>query len=210
MSRIQHDKRMLKKKYHAGLSTKVSFIVFVCLLLSLFIFSPVLEKTAECVEVGNVTVVIENGTIKVSSDLILDQSHISDMNDGLQKEFIFFVDLFREWKIWPDEFILGTKLSRKIRSDSVKKEFAVITSDKASVSEQRFNSLESLLSEALKLNNIELVRTGALLSGTYFVKVTASSRTRKHAPIIGYLLFFMPENEFSVEKISGKFVIPEK
>lgn len=200
----------MNKKYNETVSSKNARFLLVCLLFYLLILYPSIERASECAEIASVTVSLDRNKVKVSSDLKLDESHIRDLNEGLQKEFIFYVDLFREWNIWPDEFIHGIKITRKVRSDPVKKEFTVITSGETSFMEQRFNSLDSLLSEALRLNNVTLITTEALLPGSYYVKVTAVSRIRKHAPIIGYLLFFVPENEFDLKKVSDSFIVTEK
>lgn len=210
MSRLKRYNGIVTNEYHRKLSLPKRLVCFGSLLVSLLIVDPILERAAECVEIGTVTVVAESDTLKISSDLKLDESHISELKDGLKKEFIFYVDLFRQWTIWPNEFIHGVRIIRKISSDPVKKEFTVINSVGTSLSEQRFNSLDSLLLEALRLDGIELTKKEKLVPGSYFVKVTAESRIRKHAPIIGYILFFVPENEFEVEKISDTFIIPEK
>ncbi|GBD99393.1 hypothetical protein BMS3Abin07_01428 [bacterium BMS3Abin07] len=183
------------------------FLVF----MGFFIFFNIITtKSTEAAEIGDVSVTINKGIISVSGNLILDDTQINDLKNGLQKELIFYVDLFRQWDIWPDEFIKGLKIIRRLKSDPVKNEFIMVSSIKGSTTEHRFNTLESLLSEALKFNNVLLSSTGDLLPGNYFVKVTAVSRIRKLAPLIGYLLFFVPEKEFTVEKNSDIFVLPAK
>ncbi len=165
---------------------------------------------AEGVELGTISVEIKEDAILVSSDLRLDEDQIEDLQNGIEKEITFYVDLFREWAVWPDEFIFGTRINRKIRSDPVKEEFSINSNGNASDDEKRFNSLASLLSEALTLKDVELSSTGHLRPGRYFVKVSAESRIRKLAPIVGYLLFFVPEMEFKVDRNSDIFMIPEK
>jgi hypothetical protein len=57
----------------------------------------------------------------------------------------------------------------------------------------------------LKLTNIR-----ELDPGEYFVKITVDSKIRKLPPVIGYILFFVSENEFSISKDSQRFQINKK
>ena len=163
---------------------------------------------AEGVELDNITVILTQESVTVGAELNLDDAQISDLKNGIHKELIFYIDLFKEWNVWPDEFISGVKIIRKVKCDPVKKEFSMISYNESSITELRFNSLESLLDAALKIDNLTAFRTEGLRPGRYFVKVSAESRIRKLAPLIGYLLFFVPENEFGVEMNSQKFTVP--
>jgi len=166
------------------------------------------DMSAEAVEVHPVRLSVRDRIIYADSGLTLDQTQLNDLRNGLHKELIFYVDLFREWDIWPDEFISGIRITRELRSDPVKKEFYMISTVGGLVSERRFTSLESLLAEALTLKGVAVASTSGLLPGKYFVKVSVESRIRKLAPIIGYLLFFVPEKEFSVENTSEVIRVP--
>jgi hypothetical protein len=165
-------------------------------------------NATEGVEIGTVYVEIKEDSLIVNSDLHLDEDQIEDLQNGIEKEITFYVDLFRQWSVWPDEFISGIRIKRKIKSDPVKNEFSINSNGNESNDEQRFSSLASLLSEALSLKDVKLSSINHLRPGRYFVKVSAESRIRKLAPIIGYLLFFVPEMEFKVEKNSDIFEIP--
>ncbi|MBI3593199.1 MAG: hypothetical protein HY099_06955 [Nitrospirae bacterium] len=62
----------------------------------------------------------------------------------------------------------------------------------------------------MTISDMKLTNIRELETGTYFVKVTAESRMKKLPPVIGYLLFFVPEKEFSVSKNSQTFQINTK
>ena len=160
---------------------------------------------ADGAEISEVSISRENKSVSVNAELILDEGQIADLNSGIQKELIFYVDLFKHWNFWPDEFITGIIFTRVIKSDPIKKEFSLISVERRSKTETRYNSLETLLSHALKIDSERVFSTDGLQSGNYFVKVTVVSRIRKLAPIVGYLLFFVPEKEFSIERNSERF-----
>jgi hypothetical protein len=196
-----------KRNYLSRIRTTASIRIFI--FLSVINVIMLLQVNAtEGVEIRTVNVEIKEDSLIVNSDLHLDEGQIEDLQNGIEKEITFYVDLFRQWAVWPDEFISGTRIQRKIKSDHVKNEFSINSNSNNSDDEQRFSSLASLLSEALSLKGIELSSINHLRPGRYFVKVSAESRIRKLAPIVGYLLFFVPQMEFKVEKNSEVFEIP--
>ncbi len=74
----------------------------------------------------------------------------------MTKEFRFYIDLFRVWKIWPDEFVLNRSFIRTLRSDPVKKEYLATSSDGNTIIQKRFKSLESMMQWALRINDLKL------------------------------------------------------
>lgn len=181
-------------------------LLTLCLVLSFPLVS-VGESSAASIDQVSFT---QNGSfISVSSSLLIDEQHIHDLMNGVKKEFVFYIDLFRKWELWPDEFISGIKFTRTISSDPIKKEYIVISDDGMTRNERRFNSLDTLLDQALKINVKDAFSTLGLQSGTYFIRITVESRIRKLAPIIGYLLFFVPEKEFTIKRDSASFEVHE-
>jgi hypothetical protein len=180
------------------------------LITMVFFLVPLVAKAAERNSIGSVSVSRENSLVTVNAELELGDSSLTDLSDGMQKEFIFYLDLFRVWSFWPDEFIHGIKIAHVIKSNPVKKEFTLKSRYGESVNEQRFNSLDSLLPHALKIENIQAFTIEGLPVGQYYVRVTVESRIRKLAPIVGYLLFFVPEKEFTVWKNSAAFEVVKR
>lgn len=172
------------------------------LLAVFFLVHPLSRLTAQAAEIQDVKAVKDGSLIMVSTELKLDDSQIEELGSGMQKELIMYIDLFRSWNLWPNEFIYGITISQIMKSDPVKKEFILVTRNGTGNRETRFNSLDSLLGKALKFENIRAFTSDGLPQGKYFVKVTFELRIRKLAPIISYLLFFVPEKEFSIWKNS--------
>lgn len=156
-------------------------------------------------EIPSVNVKIINNEIYVSTSLLPDKKFISDLNNGLSKEIIFFIDLFRVWKIWPDEFVYGLKVTKILKSDTIKREYVATSIVGNNRVEKRFRDIDSMMEWGLNISDIKLLNIKEFEKGEYFIKVTAESKIRKLPPVIGYFLFFIPETEFSISKSSATF-----
>ncbi len=145
---------------------------------------------------------VANNEIAVSTGLSLDDKNLNDLKNGISKEITFYIDLFRVWKAWPDEFIAGKKIVKTLKSDPIKKEHIATSLDGSTLIEKRFKSFDSMLIWALNIKDLKLAHVKELQQADYFVRVTVESRLRKLPPVIGYLLFFVPEKDFKVMKDS--------
>lgn len=173
-------------------------------ILILFILGPALSEGQA---ISGPEVRIVNNDIFVAFSLALDEKKIKELNQGMDKELRFFVDLFRVWRVWPDEFIIGKSYSIALKSDQIKKEYVSKLDDGSLVVKKRFSSLESMLDWVLSVRDFKLTNTRELEPGNYFVRITVESKIRKLPPVIGYFLVFMSENEFKINKDSSFFVI---
>jgi hypothetical protein len=197
----------MAEKYKKGIravrqrSTE-SFLLFIVLLvlISFFLFWDV--NVIYAADIPSVNVKILNNEIYVSTSLLPDKKFISDLNNGLSKEITFFIDLFRVWKIWPDEFVYGLKLTKVLKSDTIKREYIATNIVGNNRTEKRFRDVDSMIEWALNISDIKLLNVKEFEKGDYFIKVTVESKIRKLPPVIGYFLFFIPETEFSISKRS--------
>jgi len=176
------------------------FLLLFCCLL----FFPSITRCAEII--GPETKIINN-EIYVTTGLILDEKQLQDLKNGIAKEITFYIDLFRVWSIWPDEFVLGETIVKTLKADPVKKEYVAASSDGMTIVERRFNELDSLLKWSLNIRDLKLTNTRELEPDNYFVRITVESRLRKLPPVISYLFFFVPEKEFTKVKDSSKFSV---
>ena len=190
------------------MSSKKSLIK---ILLLLVLFELLLfVRTGTAAEIPEVGFRLANNELYVSTAVRPDQKFMDELSDGLSKELTFYIDLFRVWKIWPDEFVLGQKIITTLKSNPIKREY-IATRVTGNISlNKRFNDLESMANWAMTLPEIKLTNVKELEAGTYFIKVTAESQIRKLPPIIGYLLFFVPDKDFSITKNSHSFEINTK
>ena len=148
---------------------------------------------------------LQNNEIYVTAALSLEEKYSEELKNGIPKEFIFYIDLFKVWKIWPDEFVLGKLFVRTLKCDPVKMEYFATSNDGATLVKKRFKSFESMLRWTMNIHNLKLVNTKELESGAYFIRITVESRIRKLPPVIGHFLIFLSENEFKIKKDSSLF-----
>jgi hypothetical protein len=161
-------------------------------------------------EISVINVKLHSNDIYVTISLKPDQKFINDVNDGISKELTFYIDLFRVWSVWPDEFVTGRKVIKTLKSNTIKREYVAASIDGNVHVEKRFKDLESMVEWAMNIVDIKLTNIKELEHGEYFVKITVDSRIRKLPPVIGYFLFFVPEKEFSISKDSQIFKINPK
>lgn len=168
---------------------------------------PAFGVTLFASEVSGPEVKITDGDIMVSAGIVLDEKGIEELRNGLSKELTLYIDLFKVWALWPDEFIAGKKVVITLTSDPVRGEYMATSFDGAIMIKRRFKDFDSMLRWALNVRDLKVANIRELEDSEYFIRVTAESRLRKLPPVIGYLLFFVPEKEFKIVKDSPKFSV---
>lgn len=166
-----------------------------------------LYSAASGQEIIGPEVKLHDNEIHVTTTLSLGEKHLKELSDGMAKELRFYIDLFRTWDMWPDEFVLGKSFVRTLKCDPVKKEYIATSYDGNILIEKRFKSFESMIRWALSINELKLTNMRELEPGTYFVRVTIESKIRKLPPVIRYFIIFLSENEFKIKKDSSFFNI---
>ena len=186
------------------ISNKFKSIFCFSLITCYLLLSISLSSAAEII---GPEVKLQDNEIYVTTALSLDENHIQELRNGIAKEFRFYIDIFRVWKIWPDEFVLGKLFVRTLKCDPVKTEYIATSADGSTLIEKRFKSFESMVRWAVSINDLRLTNIRELEQGLYFVRVTIESKIRKLPPIIGYFMISLPENEFKIKKNSFPFNI---
>lgn len=177
------------------------FLVVTCHLL----LSNSLSNGAEII---GPEVKLQDSEIHVTTALSLDENHIKELRNGIKKEFRFYIDIFRTWKMWPDEFTIGKLIIRTLKCDPVKMEYIATSLDGNTLIEKRFKSFESMLKWAVSITDLKLTNIRELEPGIYFVRITIESKIRD-LPLIIRDFFFIPisENEFKIKRDSPLFNI---
>jgi len=155
--------------------------------------------------IKDLTVDLESGEITVGFRFEPAARYISRFKNEISREIVFYIDLFRRWEVWPDEFIKGVKIVRKLHSDEMKKEYRLDSFDGNHLTVRRFNSFTSMTDWAFRFNGISLGRLDDLQKGSYFVRVTAESKKEKVPSIISEVFFFLPSREFRYRLDSPPF-----
>jgi hypothetical protein len=177
------------------------------LAISFLLVCILLPSLSEGQEISGPEVNVRSSEIHVSFGLDPDSKFIRGVREGIDKELKFYIDLFRLWKIWPDEFIVGRTYTRTVKVDPIKGEYVATSLNGNVLIEKRFRSFDSMMKWVLSFKNVKLTDTRELEPGQYFVKVTVESRIRKLPPVIGYFIIFLSENEFKIHKDSDVFSV---
>ena len=178
-----------------------------CYSIFLLIVILLMPRVSESQTVSGLEVKLSSNDLFVTFSLGLEEKSIEAIKNGVDKEFRFYIDLFRIWKVWPDEFVLGKYYIRTIKADPIKKEFTATSSDGSVLIEKRFKSFDSMLAWTVSFKDLKLSNIRELEPGQYFVRITVESKIRKLPPVIGYLFIFVSENEFKVVRDSTSFPI---
>ena len=161
------------------------------------------QKNAFATQINPLLVSVKGDNIFVSAKLVLDNNLISDLKAGIEKNLVFYVDLFRHWSSWPDEYILGVRIERDVSCDNVKGEYMMTTRQSGGAEQTRYGNCADLIKNSLLLKNIKLSNLRELTRGRYFVRVTAESKLRNLPPLLGQMFFFIKDKEFSVREDSS-------
>jgi hypothetical protein len=159
-------------------------------------------------EISTLAIKQIDNEIVVSTSLKLDQSIVDEVTSGLSKEFIFKLELYRYVKfLFPNEFITSKTIIRALKSNPIKREYIGTGTDNGVKTVQRFKDIDSMLAWAVNLPELKMIGTKGLNEGNYFITVTAESRVHSLPAVVGYILFFLPTKEFSVNRESELFKI---
>lgn len=174
----------------------------------LLAITTVVPEPAFATDVKNVDIAIRNHDLFVTTGVLYDDDFLNDMKQGLSKELAFAFELYSIRQFFPDEYILGKKITVSLKNDPIKREFVARIIDGNATTEKRFKDTESMTAWALLSRTVKVVNLKELDPATYYVKVSVESRIRKLPPVIKILLFFIPETEFSVWRYSQTFTLP--
>lgn len=174
-------------------------------LLYLLVLICLLPAALHAAEVKGPETAVRENNIVVSTGLALEGRELSDFAGGVQKEIVFYIDLFKVWNYWPDEFVLGRKFVNTLKCDPVKKEYIASSLSGGTLTEKRFPDCAPLIDWALNVRGLRLTNVAELEPGDYFVRVTVESRLRTLPPVISSLFFFIKEKEFAIYKDTALF-----
>jgi len=199
----------LQKKFtmkHSTLTVQMNVAIkLLTLTFSLVTFLLCSYAWSGTTEIIGPEIKVQDNQIRVTTSLSLNENSLQELRSGVTKELKFTVDLFRVWKMWPDEFVAGKFFVRTLKSDPVTMAYQGTSSDGNTLVQKKFKAFESMIQWATLINDVKLANVRELEQGIYFVRVTIESKIRKLPPVIGYFMIFLPENEFKIQKDSPFF-----
>lgn len=178
--------------------------------LYLILAFALLAPVAEGAEIKGLQVKVLDNNIIASAMVSLNNTQTTDLEKGVSKEIVVYFDLFRNWNIWPDEFITGRVFTQTLHCDPVKKEYTGTSLQGQRLVEKRFSSCERAMKWALSFPDFTLTNIAELEPAEYKVRVTVESRLRRLPPFINLLFFFVRETEFKISSDSPYFPLKSK
>ncbi len=145
--------------------------------------------------IRNVEVTIVDQDILVSADLIggFSRKVINDIQNGIPKDFYYYLVLKRKEKAWFDEEILSKTLRVTVQYDTLKKEYLLIQNDGETLVERRIAEFEEMKKVVARIDQVSLTSHKTLRqSERYYVSVQAQMKAAKLPFYLDYFLFFVP------------------
>jgi hypothetical protein len=129
------------------------------------------------------------------------------LKSGVEKEIVFTVELMRDWRFWPDEFVVSKKIEKIIKYDNLRDQYQASSYDGINREERYFKDYTTMKNWILNVNAINLANTRELEHGRYYIRIIVESKSREQLPLIGFLMHFIPEVDMSLAKESQPFII---
>ncbi|MDW7971871.1 MAG: DUF4390 domain-containing protein [Thermodesulfovibrio sp.] len=156
----------------------------------------------------NMEVKKNNSFLSVKAEVIPSQDFVDDFKNGLSKNILILIELYRRWSMIPDEFIAGVRIQRTLIPDPIKEEFIIKSLEDDKLTERRFKNWQEALNWALKVEPLRIVNINDLQRGKYYIKVTVESNIKKLPSFLEHILFFIPTHEKKITKQSEIFRLP--
>lgn len=192
--------------------TKTRSLLSIAVSASLLLFQPS-PALAKGEEIANVVVTIGPSGVAVSAVLKGPFAGAVEeaLKNGFSKEFRYTLNLYRSYNWWPDEFIAQRTVLRHVKYDSVKKLYAVRSSDSERSEEKSFSEFSQMLSWTSRLASVVVAPKSVLAPNEpYYIQIKAESRTPNVPAILETILFFVSFNDFSTSwKTSPEFTLKE-
>ncbi|MBI5409992.1 MAG: DUF4390 domain-containing protein [Nitrospirae bacterium] len=161
-----------------------------------------------------VTPDITGPEIKIINNDIIVMTSISDVSDiektiksGVGKELIFTAELMRVYDFWPDEFVVSKKIRKVIKYDNLREQYTASTRDGINRVDRKFTDYNKMKDWIFSVNSINLANIKELEPGSYYIRLVVESRSREKLPLIGFVMYLLPEIEMSLAKESEPFSI---
>jgi len=177
----------------------IGFIIFL-----LFYF----PYTAFAIENITMQFTKTDNSLLVDLQIIPSEEFKDDFKNGLSKNIVILIELYKKWSIIPDEFISGTQIQKIMISDPIKDEFIIKSIEGEILKEKRFKNYQEALNWALNIETVKIGGIDKLPGGKYYIKVTVQSNIKKLPSVLEHLLFFIPRYEKKITIESKSFTLP--
>jgi len=133
----------------------------------------------------------------------------STIKSGIEKEIVFTMELIREWKFWPDEFVVSKKIRKTIKYDNLRDQFWTSFFDGITRTDKKFKNYGEVRNWIFSVNEINLANVRQLEPARYYIRVIVESRSIDRLPVMGLLSHLVPEVDMTIARESEPFPIGE-
>ncbi|MFQ5597607.1 MAG: DUF4390 domain-containing protein [Nitrospiria bacterium] len=145
--------------------------------------------------IRNVEVEIVNRDIIVSADLRggFDKKTVEDIQNGITKDFYYYILLKKKEKNWFDEEVDAKTLRYSVKYDTLKKDYLLIISDGARIVERHVTDFEEMKNIVSRVHKIKLAPASLLNPRhRYYVSLKSQMKAAELPFYLDYFLFFIP------------------
>lgn len=150
--------------------------------------------------------------VMIVNNNIIVKTSIADISDfeqmvkaSIGKEIILTVELMRVWDFWPDEFIVSKKIRKVVKYDNLRDQYRASWRDGITRTDRIFTDFKVMKNWILSEDHISIANIKELDPGSYYIRVVVESSSREKIPLIGLLMYLVPEVEMSLAKESQPF-----
>jgi hypothetical protein len=131
------------------------------------------------------------------------------IKSGIEKEIVFTMELIREWKFWPDEFVVSKKVTKTIKYDNLRDQYWTSSFDGITRRDRKFKNYAQVRNWIFSVNEINLANVRELEPARYYIRVIVESRSIDRLPVMGLLMHLVPEVDMTIARESEPFPIRE-
>ena len=145
--------------------------------------------------IRNVSVEILGQAILVSAKLTggFNREVIKDIQNGIPKDFYYYILLKRKDPNWFDEEILAKTILYRVKYDTLKKDYAVTETIEEKVIHKNVPNFEQMKEIVSSINHVRLAPFEILKKQHhYYVSVKSQMQAAKRPFYLDYFLFFIP------------------
>lgn len=177
------------------------------LIILLLILSILVSDTLAIQQISYPLMQIKDNDIIVNFALLNVKKLKETLDTGVAREFIFTIELMRLWRFWPDEFVVSKRIRETVQYDILRRQYSIVSTDGELTVKRRVRGFQQLSQWIFANRTVNLANIKELDPGTYYIRVIVESRTVEKVPLIGHLIYLLPEKEVSMVARTKPFAI---
>jgi len=182
--------------------------LFIFLLIVGHLLFPSLSTAATPKILGNLDFIKNNIIVNLSVAGAAELE--SAIKSGIKKEINFTVELIRQWRFWPDEFVVSKKIRKIVNYDNLREQYWASSFDGVIFMERQFENYQMMRDWIFTVNAVNIANVKELDQGDYYIRIVVESKTINPVPVMGLLIHLIPEVEMSLAKESQPFFIGDR